>query len=557
MTIWAFNTPNKSSLEFVSKSLKHGISRFGWGYIDTADIRKLEKKSWDEMTKDEILIWNKTKFLKEISKGDWIVHINVPYWGTVIAGQVIEEYNFEESDNEISDFRHFFKLDLKTIIEFEKDDPIINSVISNKLKLRGKYWRIYDKIEFFESIENLNKRQNNISIQNEKSTQHNKTDNTFENTKIESIILSNFLNFNDININFAPGINLFIGENNIGKTGFIKFLYANLKAYEEYAKTKGTSKERSFKELLSIKLQNTFQSDDKIGTIVCKSNDKDSDNDLKSHLQITDNELSNKKIKISFKKSTQIEIPNLEFSDIKRSSTILEFNTVFIPAKEILSISNAIEIVNDRFKIDGFDDTFGDLIEDIKPYFIKNDNHVLKEVADSFKKRIIDGEIEYDKDKSKYFYRDKEGFKYDLTMTAEGVKQLGIIPLLIKTGKIKKGTVLFLDEPDNNLNPLIIRKFVYALFELASAGVQIFITTHNHLLSQYISLFTEYKDLDENFIDKKIPDNKFFALFKDKNNKTSIETGKDLLDISENLILDEFVKLHDKEHEFYNKSSNL
>ena len=163
MSIWAFNTPNKESLQFVSDSLKQGISRFGWGYIDTADIRVLEPKPWGKMTKDELLIWSKTSFLSKIKKGDWIVHINVPHWGAVTTGQVIEEYDFEKEDNEISDFRHFFKLDIKSIITFDRNSPNVHPLISRKLKLRGKHWRVYAEKEFFETIENL--KSGNISIQ--------------------------------------------------------------------------------------------------------------------------------------------------------------------------------------------------------------------------------------------------------------------------------------------------------------------------------------------------------------------------------------------------------
>ena len=374
------------------------------------------------------------------------------------------------------------------------------------------------------------------------------TEKQLENLDISNLKISNLLNFNNINIDFAKGINLFIGENNVGKTGLIKFLYANIKSYEEYSKLKNSPSERSFKELLSVKLQNTFQSDDKIGSIVCKSNNEDLNSDL------TVNNYD--KIQFSFKKTTKLEVSNLEFPEISKKSLLSKrFNTVFIPAKEVLSISKIIKLAKDRYSMPGFDDTYNDLIDDIEPHFVKK--HEIKDlenISNKFKNNIIDGEIEYDFDKSKYYYQGTDGYNYDLTMTAEGIKQLGIIPLLIKTGKIKKGTILFLDEPDNNLNPVAIRKFVYALFDLACAGIQIFITTHNHLFSQYISLLNEYKSISENI---NIPDSKFFALFKDNNKKTSIEIGNDLLDIQHNLILDEHVKLSDKEQEFISKSENL
>lgn len=167
MAIWAFNLPGNQYVDFITKSLKQGISRFGWGYIDSADIRTLSQKPWGEMSKDELLIWSKCSFLKNIKKGDWIVHINIPYWGAVTAGQVVEEYNFENEDNEISDFRHFFKLDLDSLIEFERNNQNVHPLISRKLKLRGKHWRIYPEREFFETIENL--KNGSISIEENSS----------------------------------------------------------------------------------------------------------------------------------------------------------------------------------------------------------------------------------------------------------------------------------------------------------------------------------------------------------------------------------------------------
>ena len=157
MNIWAFNRANdKTIINFVSKSLKEGISRFGWGYKNKLDIRELAPKPWDEMTKEEIEIYNKQNFLLNIKKGDWLVHINIPSHGQVTAGQVIEEYNFDKENNEINDFRHFFKLDKDSIVEFDRNDDFVPEIISKKLKLRGRYWTIKNKDEFLKIIDAIN-----------------------------------------------------------------------------------------------------------------------------------------------------------------------------------------------------------------------------------------------------------------------------------------------------------------------------------------------------------------------------------------------------------------
>jgi restriction endonuclease Mrr len=142
-------------LDFLSNSIRNGVSRFGWSYVDSADLRKLQNKARDEMSEDERNCWRKSRFLLEIKKGDWVVHINIPYWGACIAGEVEEEYSFDENNNEFGDFRHTLKLKKDTIIEFERNDDRVLPNIQRALKLQKRSWRIYDVEDFIKTIENL------------------------------------------------------------------------------------------------------------------------------------------------------------------------------------------------------------------------------------------------------------------------------------------------------------------------------------------------------------------------------------------------------------------
>lgn len=155
MTIWVFNDSNIKAKEFVYESLKNGISRFGWSWFDTANLRTLTDKSFERMSPDEQNVFKKASFLLGIRTGDWVVHINVPNWGTCTAAKVSEEYHFDDKVNSISDFRHCLKIEMSSLIEFNRNSSSIHPVISRKLKLRGRYWRLYNQEEFLMSIENL------------------------------------------------------------------------------------------------------------------------------------------------------------------------------------------------------------------------------------------------------------------------------------------------------------------------------------------------------------------------------------------------------------------
>ena len=161
MTIWAFNQPPEEYREFVANSVRSGISRFGWSRSSEANLELLKEKDWEDMNDNEKEFWRKTRFLLDIEKGDWIVHINVPEWGKCIAAKVIEPYYFDNESLE-EDFRHCLEIDKDSIIEFDRNDPNIHPVVSRKLKLRGRFWRIYCKKEFLESLKNL--KENNVHL---------------------------------------------------------------------------------------------------------------------------------------------------------------------------------------------------------------------------------------------------------------------------------------------------------------------------------------------------------------------------------------------------------
>lgn len=165
MTIWAFKGPStndynsedyKEVTEFLTNSIRDGVSRFGWGFMDDANLYKLDDKSYSEMNDDEKKCWAKANFLFDVAPGDWIVHINLPYWGACLAGQVTEAYSFEEEDNEVSDYRHMIKLDKNSIVEFERNDDCVLPIISSRLKLQGRYWRIQYIEEFLQTVANIN-----------------------------------------------------------------------------------------------------------------------------------------------------------------------------------------------------------------------------------------------------------------------------------------------------------------------------------------------------------------------------------------------------------------
>ena len=59
---------------------------------------------------------------------------------------------------------------------------------------------------------------------------------------------------------------------------------------------------------------------------------------------------------------------------------------------------------------------------------------------------------------------------------------------LVKNGTLEKGSVLFWDEPEANINPKYISIIVDMLLELQRDGVQIFMSTHDYMLAKYFEI---------------------------------------------------------------------
>lgn len=170
MTIWAFNkVDDKMERELVYQSIKSGKSRFGWSQQDEHNL----------MLKDNWTDWHsKQLFLLQVRPGDWIVHINTPQWGKCTAVQVLSEYKFDDGlkCSWGKDFRHYFDVDVNTIVEFDRRDP--NILPSVNLNPRQRYHRIYAVDDFLKSIDNLKNKTVSLNDGESKKEYHlkNKTD---------------------------------------------------------------------------------------------------------------------------------------------------------------------------------------------------------------------------------------------------------------------------------------------------------------------------------------------------------------------------------------------
>ena len=328
---------------------------------------------------------------------------------------------------------------------------------------------------------------------------------------LKKLKLQSFTVFDKLDVEFSDGINIFIGENGTGKTHIMKILYAACQA---------SRKDVSFPQ----KLVAVFRPDESNITRLVKRAKKG----VTTVIEVK-TDLALLKVKFSTQtKKWDAEIMGKEKWEKEHDNLI----STFIPAKEILSHAYQFEAAYLKNNID-FDETYLDIIAaakiDINP---GPEPASMKKYMDKLKK-ILNGSVTIDHER--FYLKPGTQAKLEFHLVAEGLRKLALLWQLIKNGTLEKGTILFWDEPEANINPLAIPVLVEILLELQKEGVQIFIATHDYILAKYF----EVKMKTENQV-------MFYSLHKDEAEAIVCDKNRNFRDLADNPIIQAYNVLLDE-----------
>lgn len=210
-----------------------------------------------------------------------------------------------------------------------------------------------------------------------------------------------------------------------------------------------------------------------------------------------------------------------------------DLTSVFIPAKEILSNAWNLDAAVKMGNVE-FDDTYLDIIAAAKIDISRGVDSAARKKYLKILQQISSGKVTLHEDR--FYLKPGTQAKLEFNLVAEGLRKIALLWQLIKNGTLEKGSVLFWDEPEVNINPKYIPVLAELLIMLEKEGVQIFVSTHDYFLSKYIEI---KRKSDSNV--------QYISLYKDEMSKVQCEIAKEFELLEHNTIMDTFRQLYREE----------
>ncbi len=178
-------------------------------------------------------------------------------------------------------------------------------------------------------------------------------------------------------------------------------------------------------------------------------------------------------------------------------------NALFISPREVLSIFPYYTHGAKRFP-ELFDGVSRRLCEALSQSPLKEKPAAAIAEAKSHIESLLGGELV--RQHARFYLKRPEIGLVELNLIAEGFKRLGTLALLLDNGSVRRGTMLFWDEPEMNLNASHLPALVRIMLCLCRAGVQLMLSTHSLFLLRELTIqLRENEEIARRFIGLQAP----------------------------------------------------
>jgi hypothetical protein len=355
---------------------------------------------------------------------------------------------------------------------------------------------------------------------------------------VQQLSLRQFTAFDaETRFEFCPGINVLIGANSTGKSHVLKAIYTLLKLSE---------KAQSGVRVPSQQIRDAGQAGkvESNGRLEALAYDKlfgvfkpERVSRLVRHGQGNRGGFIELEVAGG---SLRVEITSQDNLSVQFQGLPTPLSSVFLPVHEFLSIYEGFIAAYEQRET-AFDETYYDLAVALNARPLRGPKlEQVRSLVAPLEKAIGGGKVTQENGR---FYVKLPEARLEAQLVSEGYRKLATLIYLLNNGSLAPNGVLLWDEPEANLNPRMVTSVVKVLQILAGAGVQVFVATHDYLISQELSLLAEYPS--ETPV-------RFFALYQPRRGAgVEVESGNSLAEIGKNPILEEYAAFYEREEKFF------
>ncbi|GEM_PF-5897992 len=303
---------------------------------------------------------------------------------------------------------------------------------------------------------------------------------------IKKLEIKNFGVFEEATFVFSDKVNLLVGTNDTGKSSILKLIYAVIMAYRE----------RMSERKLYSKPDNVIFGDwfmkvflpDKLGDLVRKF----SFGNQRAEILVETEEFI---CELSFSRKAEKQMGNVEIDVLSAKERFQPDEIYLVPPFDVVFLDEAVDMLKEYPIFPVYIERLLNAVKvakRLKPRLSKEIQEIMQGIREKMNGHLTVSD-------EKFIFR-RGQTSFNAKMVADGFRKLGVFDLLLRSNKLRNGTILLVDEPESTLNPEMAVMLVELLYKISIAkNVQIFVSTHDYFVASMFRLKAlENKDVPSN-----------------------------------------------------------
>lgn len=370
---------------------------------------------------------------------------------------------------------------------------------------------------------------------------------------LSKLHLKQFTVFKDVEFNFSPGLNVIVGDNGTGKTHVLKLGYLFCCAWPDLTAKRLRVNTQHAEVYLDERLTGLFRVSS-LDALVRQGHQSEAQliAQVSGHIPTLQFHMAHEAAPsspglpeampwdIQIQRSQEASAATLKANVVPDAAAVNAFlpRQVFVPSKEMVSLFKGLIGLFEKYREFPLDETYLDLAVNMSVLEPREVPALLPDVMQQIQ-QVLGGHLKLDN--GDLVFERSDGSRLETSLMAEGHRKLALLIYLLRYGVVERGSTLFWDEPEANLNPAAIKLLAQALFTLAGLGVQVILATHSLFLLREFEILTLSADFSK--VSKK-----YFALSCSPNNAegVAISVGDTMTDIEPLVLLDENLSQSDR-----------